>query len=84
MHITAKCAKTILINILNNLPEERQELLEETQIAKPELLLESSQPLAVLEPEQHKRKRRKLHFLILCLILRMIFLLNLEIPQIIM
>jgi hypothetical protein len=30
------------------------------------------------------RKTKKLHFLILCLILRMIFLLNLEIPQIIM
>jgi hypothetical protein len=38
------------LNILNNLPEER-ELLEETQIAEPELLLESSQPSAVLELE---------------------------------
>jgi hypothetical protein len=49
MHITAERAKTILMNILNNLPEEREELLEETQIAKPKLLLESSQSLAILE-----------------------------------
>jgi hypothetical protein len=51
MHITTERAKTILMNILNNLPEEREELLEETQIAEPELLLESSQPSVVLEPE---------------------------------
>jgi hypothetical protein len=51
MHITVERAKTILMNILNNLPEEREELLEETQIAEPRLFLESSQPSAVLEPK---------------------------------
>jgi hypothetical protein len=52
MHITAEHAKTILMNILNDLSEEREELLEEeTQIAEPELLPEPSQPLAILEPE---------------------------------
>jgi hypothetical protein len=51
MHITAERVKTILMNTLNNIPEEREELLEETQIGEPELLLKSSQPLAVLEPE---------------------------------
>jgi hypothetical protein len=30
MHITAERVKTILMNILNNIPEEREELLEET------------------------------------------------------
>jgi hypothetical protein len=51
MHITAERAKTILMNILYILLEEREELLEETQIAKPKLLLESSQPSSILEPE---------------------------------
>jgi hypothetical protein len=51
MHITAERVKTILMNILNNLPEEREELLEETQIAEPKLLLQSSQPSVVLEPK---------------------------------
>jgi hypothetical protein len=51
MHITIERVKTILMNILNNLPKEIEEFLEETQIAEPKLLLESSQPSAVLEPE---------------------------------
>jgi hypothetical protein len=59
MHITTERVKTILMNILNNLPEEREELLEETQIAEPELLLESSQPSAVLEPELTQEEEKK-------------------------
>ena len=42
MHITAECAKTILMNILNDLPEEKLLEKEEILIAKPELLLETS------------------------------------------
>jgi hypothetical protein len=59
MHITVEHAKTILMNILNNLPEEREEFLEGTQIAQPELLLESSQPSAVLEPKLTQEEEEK-------------------------
>jgi len=45
MYTTATHAKTILMNILNDLPEEKVE-----SIAKSESLLES-QPLAILKPE---------------------------------
>jgi hypothetical protein len=50
MHITAERAKTILMNILNDIPEEKL-LKEEFSIAEPELLPETSQPLAIVELE---------------------------------
>ena len=57
MHINAKYAKTILTNILNDLPEEKEELLEEEDLlAKNELLPDSSQTLANLEPELSDEK----------------------------
>jgi hypothetical protein len=51
MHITAERAKTILMNILNDLSEEKLLEEEEFSIAEPELLPETSQPLAIVEPE---------------------------------
>jgi hypothetical protein len=46
MHIIAERAKTILMNILNNLSEEKLLEEEKISIAKPKLLPETSQPLA--------------------------------------
>ena len=44
MHITIEHAKTILTNILNDLPKEKEELLkEESLLAKNKLLHDSSQ-----------------------------------------
>jgi hypothetical protein len=37
MHITAECAKSILMNILNDLSEEKLLEEEEISISKPEL-----------------------------------------------
>jgi hypothetical protein len=51
MHITAKHAKTILMNILNDLSEEKLLEEEEISIAEPEFLPETSQPLAIVGPE---------------------------------
>jgi hypothetical protein len=51
MHITTERAKTILLNILNDLLEEKLLEEEEISIAEPELLPETSQHLAILEPE---------------------------------
>jgi hypothetical protein len=59
MHITAKRAKTILMNILNDLPEEKLLEKEEILIAKPELLLETSQPLAIVEPELPQKEKKE-------------------------
>jgi hypothetical protein len=59
MHITAEHAKDILIKIIDNLPEENEKLLEEeTKIAKPKILPEPSQPLAlpILDPEPLKEE----------------------------
>jgi hypothetical protein len=42
MHITAERAKTILINILNDLPKEKLLEEEEISIVEPELLPEIS------------------------------------------
>jgi hypothetical protein len=59
MHITAEHAKDILMKIIDNLPEENAKLLEEeTKIAKPEILPEPSQPLAlaILDPEPPKEE----------------------------
>jgi hypothetical protein len=60
MHITAKRAKTILMNILNDLHKEK--LLEEEEeilIAEPELLPETSQPLAIIEPELPQKEEEE-------------------------
>jgi hypothetical protein len=51
MHITAERTKTILMNIVNDLPKEKLLEEEEISIAEPELLPETSQPLAIVEPE---------------------------------
>jgi hypothetical protein len=52
MHITAEQGRNILMKILDDLPEEREKLLEEEpQIVKPEFLLEPFQPLAIPDPE---------------------------------
>jgi hypothetical protein len=59
MHITAKRAKTILMNILNDLPEEKLLEKEEILIAKPELLPETSQPLAIVEPELPQKEEEE-------------------------
>jgi len=49
MHITVDHAKTILTNILYDLPEEKEELLEEeSQLAKNKPLPDSSQPIVEL------------------------------------
>jgi hypothetical protein len=39
------------MNILNDLPKEKLLEEEEISIAKPKLLPETSQPLAIVEPE---------------------------------
>jgi hypothetical protein len=58
MHITAECAKTILMNILNDLSEEKL-LEEEISIAEPELLPETSQPLAIVKPELPQKEEEE-------------------------
>jgi hypothetical protein len=57
--MTTECAKTILMNILNDLPEEK--LLEEGEIsiAEPELLPETSQPLAIVEPKLPQKEEEE-------------------------
>jgi hypothetical protein len=60
MYITAEHTKDILMKIMDNLPEENEKLLEEeTKIAKPEILPEPSQPLAlaILDPEPPKEEK---------------------------
>jgi len=52
MHITVDHAKTILTNILNDLSEEKEELLqEESRLAENKLLLDSSQSIVELANE---------------------------------
>jgi len=52
MHITVDHAKTNLTNILNDLHEEKEELLEEeSQLAENKSLLDSSQPIVELANE---------------------------------
>jgi hypothetical protein len=59
MHITVEHSKDILMKIIDNLPAEKEKLLEEeTKIAEPETLPEPSQPLAlaILDPEPPKQE----------------------------
>jgi hypothetical protein len=58
MHITAEHAKTILMNTLNDLSKEKLEE-EEISIAEPELLPETSQPLAIVEPELPQKEEEE-------------------------
>jgi len=52
VHIIVDHAKTILTNILNDLPEEKEELLEEeSQLAENKPLPNSSQPIVELANE---------------------------------
>jgi hypothetical protein len=60
MHITAEYAKDILMKIVDNLPEDNEKLLEkETKIAKPKILPDPSQHLAlpILDPEPPKEEK---------------------------
>jgi hypothetical protein len=59
MHITVERAKTILMNILNDLPEEKLLEEEEISIAESELLPETSQLLAIVEPELPQKKEEE-------------------------
>ena len=53
MHITVDHAKTILTNILNDLPKEKEELLEEESLlAENKLLPDSSQSIVELANEK--------------------------------
>jgi hypothetical protein len=83
MHITIERAKTILMNILNDLPKEMLLEEEEISIAEPKLLPKTSQPLATVEPELPQKEEEEFPLPDFCLILTMICLLILEIPQII-
>jgi len=57
MHITVEHAKTILTNILNDLPKEKEELLEEESLlAKNKLLPNSSQSIVELNPKLANEK----------------------------
>jgi len=57
MHIIVEHAKTILTNILNNLSEEKEELLEEESLlAENKLLPDSSQSIVELKPELANEK----------------------------
>jgi hypothetical protein len=60
MHITAEYAKDTLLKIVDNLPEDNEKLLEEeTKIAKPKILPDPSQhlALAILDPEPPKEEK---------------------------
>jgi hypothetical protein len=56
MHVFAKKGRSILMKILQDLPEEREKLLEkESQLAEPESLTEPSTS-AILDPEPPKKE----------------------------
>jgi hypothetical protein len=58
MHVSTKKGRSILIKILQDLPEEREKLLEEeSQLAKPESIPEPSPTLAIsdLEPPEKEK-----------------------------
>jgi hypothetical protein len=60
MHITTEHAKDILMKIIDNLRKENEKLLEkETKIAKPKILPEPSQSLAlaIVDPEPPKEEK---------------------------
>jgi hypothetical protein len=59
MHITAERAKTILMNILSDLPEEKLFEEEKISIAESELLSETTQPLAIVEPELQQKEEEE-------------------------
>jgi len=52
MHISVDHAKTILTNILNDLPEKKELLEEESLLAENKLLLDSSQSIVELDNEK--------------------------------
>jgi hypothetical protein len=57
MHVFAEKGRSILKKILQNLPKEREKLLEEeSQIAESESLLELSSTSAILDPELPKKE----------------------------
>jgi hypothetical protein len=51
MHITTEREKTILMNILNDLPEEKLLEEEEISIVELELLPETFQHLSIVKPK---------------------------------
>ena len=57
MHVSAEKGRSILTKILQDLPEEREKLLEEeSQIAKPKSLQDPSPTLAIPNPEPPKKE----------------------------
>jgi hypothetical protein len=59
MHINAEHANTILMNILNDLPEEKLLEEEKISIAEPKLLPKTYQPLAIVEPELPQKEEEE-------------------------
>jgi hypothetical protein len=58
MHVSAEKGRSILRKIIQDLPKEREKLLdEESQIAEPESLPEPSSTSAILDPEPLKKKK---------------------------
>jgi hypothetical protein len=57
MHVFVEKGRSILMKILADLPEERKKLLEESQLAKPESLLEPSPTSAIPDPEPPEKKK---------------------------
>ena len=62
MHVSAISGRSILTKILENIPEEVEEkpLEEESQIAKPEFLLDPSPTSAILDPEPPKMEETQI------------------------
>jgi hypothetical protein len=57
MHVSAKQGRSILTKILEDLPEEREKLLEEeSQIAEPESLPKPSPISAIPDPEPPEKE----------------------------
>jgi hypothetical protein len=58
MHVSAEQGRSILKKILQDLPEEREKLLEEeSQLAEPEFLLEPSPTSAIPDPEPPEKEK---------------------------
>jgi hypothetical protein len=66
MHITTEQGRNILMKILDDLPEDREKLLEEEpQIAEPEVLPEPSKPLAIPDPEAPEEEETLISYFML-------------------
>jgi hypothetical protein len=83
LRVSANSGRSILTKVLESTPEEVEEkpLEKESQIAEIELLPNPSPTLAVPNPKPPEKEETPIR--ILCLNLRMNFLPNTKIPQII-